>query len=219
MTDWSVTQIDYIAGYGSSQSRSRKDAPSPRRHVWAGVVTARQDAAERTREALLDAGYRLADRMGLAAMSVNFIVEEAGVSKGTFFHHFPDRTSYLLALHREFHDRINSELSSFTELAPGRERLEQISEGYLAACSRDRGVRALLLEARAVPAIVDAVRKNNTTIAELVEEDFRAMGWRQPLSSARLWLGLVVEAALIELEVPDSGQPNREALRQFLNRD
>jgi AcrR family transcriptional regulator len=66
----------------------------------------RKEAMARTREALIDAGLRLAESTGLSGLSVNLIVADAGVAKGTFFHHFGDRASYLLALHREFHERL-----------------------------------------------------------------------------------------------------------------
>ena len=51
----------------------------------------RKEAMAKTRESLIDAGLRLAERTGLAGLSVNLIVGEAGVAKGTFFHHFGDR--------------------------------------------------------------------------------------------------------------------------------
>ena len=69
-------------------------------------MTTRQERAAATREHLVDAGLRLAEDTGLAGMSVNLIVEKAGVAKGTFFHHFTDRAGFLVAVHREFHDRL-----------------------------------------------------------------------------------------------------------------
>ena len=51
----------------------------------------RQQRAAATREQLIAAGLSLAERTGLAGMSVNQIVAEAGVAKGTFFHHFREK--------------------------------------------------------------------------------------------------------------------------------
>ena len=97
----------------------------------------------RTRQALVDSGLRLADRVGLTNLSVNLVVQEAGVAKGTFFHHFGDRASYLLALHREFHDRLAEQIQeAITGLPPGRRRLIAGANAYLDGCLRDRGVRA-----------------------------------------------------------------------------
>ena len=64
----------------------------------------RVQAAARTRENLLQAGLALAERLGLEGLSVNAVVNAAVVSKGTFFNHFRDRVSYLVALHRRYHD-------------------------------------------------------------------------------------------------------------------
>jgi AcrR family transcriptional regulator len=177
----------------------------------------RQAAAARTRERLIEAGLRLAERTSLGAMSINMLVAEAGVSKGSFFHHFGDRTNYLLALHRGFHDQLLAEIRDATnDLDPGRERLEIASGTYLDVCLRDRGVRALLLEARSEPPIADEVRARNAANAALVEEDFRAIGWDNPLVSARLWVALVAEAALIEHDAGGRNGAVRNSLLQFL---
>ena len=71
--------------------------------------TLRTIAAERTRGKLIETGLELAEELGLEGLSVNAVVAGAGVSKGTFFHHFPDRTAYLVALHRRFHDALADE--------------------------------------------------------------------------------------------------------------
>ena len=113
-------------------------------------MTRRQASAIRTREILIETGLRLAERTSLAGLSINLLVEEAGVAKGTFFHHFGDRPAYLLALHREFHSRIFAGIfDAIDGMDPGAGRLLATSRTYLDACLRDRGVRAFLLEARA----------------------------------------------------------------------
>lgn len=183
-------------------------------------MATRKENAERTREELISAGLRLAERTGLSGMSVNLLVREADVSKGSFFHHFGDRASYLLALHRGFHERLLAEIQEpIATLPPGRRRLLAGSATYLDACLRDRGVRALLLEARAEAPIAAEVLKRNEENAKLCRADFQAMGWRHPLESARLWVGLVAEAALIELGAGTRKPAVRAALKQFLGEE
>lgn len=178
--------------------------------------TSRQEAAARTRTALIDAGLRLAERTGLGGLSINLLVDEAQVSKGTFFHHFGDRASYLLALHREFHDRLLSEIDRATSsLPPGRERLMVSATTYLDGCLRDRGVRALLPEARADPIIAEEIGVRNASTAKLVREDFKAMGWPHPLECAQLWVGMTAEAALLELKAGRRSSAVRAALASF----
>jgi TetR/AcrR family transcriptional repressor of nem operon len=179
-------------------------------------MTTRQASAARTRIALIDAGLRLAERTGLAGLSINLLVEAAQVSKGTFFHHFGDRASYLLALHREFHDRLLSDIERVTSnLAPGRERLMSSATTYLDGCLRDRGVRALLLEARADPVIAEEIGARNASTAKLVQADFTAMGWTHPLECAQLWVGMTAEAALMELKTGRRSSAVRSALARF----
>lgn len=177
----------------------------------------RQQRAAATREHIVDAGLRLAERTGLTGMSVNLIVEEAAVAKGTFFHHFGDRGGFLLALHREFHDRLFAEITEAVDgLPPGRERLLTAAGAYLDGCLRHRGIRALLLEARAEPLIADAIAERNQQASQLITPDFTAIGWVHPTAGAALWNGLVVEAALLELASGHRRPEIRNALAQFL---
>jgi TetR/AcrR family transcriptional regulator, transcriptional repressor for nem operon len=180
-------------------------------------MTRRQAAANRTREVLIETGMRLAERTSLAGLSINLLVEEAGVAKGTFFHHFRDRSGYLVALHREFHSRIFAEVFSvIANMEPGAERVLAASSTYLDACLSERGVRALLLEARAERAIIQEIRSRNRTTAEYFKTDFQAMNLPHPYESTLLWIGLVVEAALTEFDA-DGRQPAlRAAMAGFL---
>ncbi|MQY29948.1 TetR/AcrR family transcriptional regulator [Nocardia aurantia] len=178
----------------------------------------RQDAAARTRSALIDSGLRLAERVGLAGLSVNALVEELGVAKGTFFHHFGSRAGYLLALHREFHDRLEAEIAAaMAGVAPGRERLLAGTAAYLEACLRDRGVKALLLEARAEPLIADEVNARNAHNAAVARPDFEALGRPHPHEAAQLWIGMIAEAALLELHAGRRRPAVRAALADYLH--
>lgn len=185
--------------------------------LMATQPTRRQLAATQTRERLIDTGLQLAERTPLSELSVNVLVAAADVSKGTFFHHFGDRANYLRALHNHFHERVLEEITdAIGELPPGRERLLLGARTYLDACLRHRGVRAFLLEARAERVIVEAVAARNATNAKLCTADFRAMGWPHPADCARLWIGLVAEAALVELEHGKRRPALRAAVGAFL---
>lgn len=174
-------------------------------------------AAERTRETLLTKGLELAEQTTLEGLSVNALVEFAGVSKGTFFHHFGDRGSYLVALHRRFHDAIHAEILARTEgLEPGRERLALGSATYLDACLRQRGVKAVILEARGSHLVRDEVLRRNAVTVDLVRTDFAALGWKHPRQAAQLWVAMNAEAALVELERGRRDNATREAIRLFV---
>ncbi|HTY29208.1 MAG TPA: TetR/AcrR family transcriptional regulator [Mycobacterium sp.] len=179
--------------------------------------TGRKAAAAETRAKLIDTGLRLAERTGLSGLSVNLLVDEAGVSKGNFFHHFGDRASYLLAVHREFHDRIAERIDRGVEgMAPGRDRLLTGARVYLDTCLEQRGVRALLLEARAEPAVAGEITRRNAEFAAKGKSDFAALEHRHPLESAHLWIAMTVEAALLELARGSRARAVRAALEEFL---
>lgn len=179
----------------------------------------RQQRAAATRKQLTAAGLALAERTGLAGMSVNLIVAEAGVAKGTFFHHFRDRSEFLLALHTEFHDRTFAEIQeTIAGMAPGRDRLLATANAYLDQCLTHRGVRALLLEARVEPAIIKAIAARNKLVIQLTGPDFTAMGWTHPEPSAAMWNSAVVEAAILELDAGGHQPEIRAALAQFLHK-
>ncbi|MFI1916182.1 TetR/AcrR family transcriptional regulator [Nocardia sp. NPDC020380] len=181
--------------------------------------TQRAAAAARTREALIAAGFRLAEDTPLQKLSANVVVAEAGVSKGTFFHHFPTRADYLVALHASFHDRLEQEITeAIGALPPGTDRLIEGSAVYLDVCLRDRGVRALLAEARAEPGVVAAAQQRSEQTAELCVADFEQLAATQPRESARLWVRLVAEVALLEVAAGGRVDTLRIALTEFVRR-
>lgn len=184
--------------------------------VSSASVGARRAAAERTRARLIEAGLALAEVTGLEGLSVNALVATAGVSKGTFFHHFVDRASYLVAVHRSFHDAIAAQvLTVAATLAPGDDRLARSAAVYLDFCLAHRGVRALILEARGSLLIQDEVRARSQASAEVVAVDFIALGWSEPQRVAQLWVAATAECALIELELGHPDPAARDTLQRL----
>ena len=177
------------------------------------VANKRVAAALQTRANLIETGLVLAEELGLEGLSVNAVVASAGVSKGTFFHHFPDRVSYLVALHRRFHDVLFDEMMSVIgEMTPGKDRLAAAAATYLDGCLRDRGVKALLLEARGHLPIADEVTRRNRMSVDVVAADFGVLGAQHPRASARLWIAATAECALMELELGRRDTAARSAL-------
>jgi AcrR family transcriptional regulator len=182
-------------------------------------MTTRAAAAERTREALLDAGLEIAEQHGLAAMSVNRVVAAAGVAKGTFYVHFPDRGAFLGALHERFHAQVAAAVGEAMQpLPPGPERLRAGMETYLDLCLRHNGVKALLLEARNDPSLADQVAMRSQTFVDRAEPDLRAMGWPDPASAARLVVAMSAELSVAETTGGTEDAAGRAALWAFLDR-
>ncbi|GEE01639.1 TetR family transcriptional regulator [Gordonia spumicola] len=67
-----------------------------------GVRTKRTRDPEGARAQLLASGVRLFERRGYAATSVQAIVEDAGLTKGAFYHHFGSKEDLLKRVHDEF---------------------------------------------------------------------------------------------------------------------
>jgi hypothetical protein len=121
--------------------------------------------------------------------------------------------SYLVALHRRFHDVLFDEMmSAIGDIAPGKDRLAAAADTYLDACLRDRGVKALLLEARGHLPIAEEVTRRNRMSVDVVVADFEALGALHPRQSARLWVAATAECALMELELGRRDPAAREAL-------
>ena len=132
-------------------------------------------------------------------LSVNAVVDAAGVSKGTFFHHFRDRVSYLVALHRRFHDVLFEEVDSvIRDMPPGRDTPRRGRPRVSGQLPAHRGVKALLLEARGLLPLQEEVLRRNGMIVDLVAADFDALGWPHPRAVGRLWIAATAECALVE---------------------
>jgi TetR/AcrR family transcriptional repressor of nem operon len=113
------------------------------------AAEASTEVGHKTYEALLEAGVRVAEREGLAGLSVNRVVAEAGVAKGTFYVHFVDREAFVDALHARFHARVRQAAAAATAgIPPGAGRIVAGVEAYLDVCLADRAIKALALEAR-----------------------------------------------------------------------
>jgi AcrR family transcriptional regulator len=170
-----------------------------------------------TRERLLDAGLQLAHATALSALRVDGIIGAAGVAKGTFYVHFKTREEFLTALHRRFHDELAQGIERAVQtMSCGVHRLLRGSLAYLDGCCERHAVKAMLLGSRTEPAIQDAVSTQNARFAALAEEEFAAMKWPAPPQAARLWVGMVAEAAVAEADAGRKLPQLRQALKHFL---
>ena len=171
----------------------------------------------RTREALLTAGVAVAERGGLSGLSVNRVVAEAGVAKGTFYVHFDDREAFIDALHARFHDRVQEAVAAATAGTPaGAERILRGVEAYLDVCLADRAIKALALEARAEATLSPSMSARHERFVATAVPSFKAMGWPDAGAAAQLLAAMTSEVAIRELEAGRRLPGARRALRRFL---
>jgi AcrR family transcriptional regulator len=173
-----------------------------------------------TREALLDAGVVVAEEKGLGGLSVNQVVAQAGVAKGTFYVHFADRAAFVDALHERFHARVAEAVAAATEgMEPGGERIVAGAEAYLDVCLANRGVKALALEARSDPALVSSMAARHERFALVAVPDLKAMGWPDARAAAFLLAAMTQEVSVRELDARRRLPAARRSLRRFLGLD
>ncbi|HEY1834000.1 MAG TPA: TetR/AcrR family transcriptional regulator [Solirubrobacteraceae bacterium] len=173
--------------------------------------------SQRTRAQLLDAGVAVAGQEGLAGLSVNRVVAEAGVAKGTFYVHFADREAFVDALHARFHERVEEALAKATAgTEPGAERLLKGIEVYLDVCLEDRAVKALALEARTDAALTASMSERHERAAATTIPSLKAMGWSDPKAASLLLAAMTAEIAILELDAGRRQPGARRALRRFL---
>ena len=183
----------------------------------ATTTAAAPRTARRTHEALLAAGVAVAEREGLAGLSVNRVVAEAGVAKGTFYVHFADREAFIDALHAAFHERVQRAVAEATSSTPpGAERLVRGAEAYLDVCLAERAIKALALEARSESALTDSMSVRHDRFAASAIPSFRAMGWPDARTAAQLLAAMTSEIAIRELEAGRRLPAARRSLRRFL---
>lgn len=177
-------------------------------------------AGQRTRQALLDAGVAVADRHGLGGLSVNRVVAEAEVAKGTFYVHFDDRDAFVDALHERFHADVEQAVAAAVgETPPGAERIVAAVDAYLNVCIEDRAVKALALEARSDPALSATMATRHERFAAAAVPSFKAMGWPDAPAASQLLAAMTAEIAIRELDAGRRLPAARRSLRRFLGLD
>lgn len=73
---------------------------------------------DRTRQALIDAGQHLIAKSSLSAVSIDEIVAEAKVAKGTFYNHFVDKDELFTAIVDSVREQVHSRIIKETEDLP-----------------------------------------------------------------------------------------------------
>jgi TetR/AcrR family transcriptional regulator, transcriptional repressor for nem operon len=172
------------------------------------------------RNALLDAGQRLLATEDLARISVNAIVAEAGMAKGSFYQHWPSRSEYVRALHARFHDRlIESIEAAMAGIPPGRDRIAAGVTTYLDGCLAQSATKALLVQSRTEAGLSDLVAARNASAAATLKPDLDALGWAPAEPIAALLVAAIAEVALVELEVGQRDDELRLGLLRLASRE
>ena len=149
------------------------------------VANKRVAAAQQTRANLIETGLVLAEELGLEGLSVNAVVAGRGRVERHVLPSLPGPgvlsgrpsppVSRRAVRRGDGGDRATSHRARTDSAAAART--------YLDGCLRDRGVKALLLEARGHLPIADEVTRRNRMNVDVVAADFAALGWTHPARS------------------------------------
>jgi AcrR family transcriptional regulator len=172
-----------------------------------------------SRLALLKAGLSLAEKGGLAALSVNEVVRQAGLAKGTFYVHFSTRDDFLAALHDQFHSELEASIDHAVSGSDRPEdRLRRGIAAYLDGCLAASGVKTLLQDVRSETSIMRQVRQRDRAFADRIAAALHGLGWPLADECGRLFVAMIASTAVAELDAGEQLPALRRALFFLLHR-
>jgi AcrR family transcriptional regulator len=157
-----------------------------------------EERSEKSKQHILDAALKLFSHNGYGATSVRDIAEEAKLSKGNVYHHFPDKETIFRALLDRYFQLMSQPEFPFNQaLASGTfpENLENIGQAVREVV-RDYREYALLIYVDVVEFDGTHIRKFYENMAERFASFIKAAGMEDELQ-ARLASGLSPVSAVM----------------------
>lgn len=158
---------------------------------------------QETRERILATALRLFAQRGYAAVSVEEIAQEAGVTKGAVYHWFADKDDIGRELQHDLYERLSSD--SARAFAPDDDVVENMTRAfhtYLALLGDLGEARFFLRDAWVIPELDEAGRRDHEDAVALVRRVIAGATARGELVAldadalARVLLGVFAEATL-----------------------
>jgi AcrR family transcriptional regulator len=175
-------------------------APKPQR--------LRDAQASATRDALLAAARGLFARRGYAQVSVDEIVQAAGLTKGALYHHFEDKRQLFRGVVEQVQRQIRERLrAAAAGVADPHARLRAACHAYLDACTEDEVGRIVVLDSPAVLGWDAWCKINREYGLGFFVEQLAALGRdeRAAESSAQMLLGALDVAGRVIAQAGDRG--------------
>jgi AcrR family transcriptional regulator len=180
----------------------------------------RAEQVAQTRAALTAAGRSLFGERGFAATSVEDLAQEARVTTGALYHHFPTKKALFESVFEQLHVELLSESAA---AAAGSEagvaQLLRGSEAFLDAVLRPDIARILIIDAPSVLGIarfteLDERHAVGATVS-VIEAAVRAgvLAVDDPETVARLWMGVLTRGGLLIASSADPAVTRDEVAR------
>jgi AcrR family transcriptional regulator len=157
-----------------------------------------EERSEKSRQQILDSALKLFSHRGYGATSVRDVAEEAGLSKGNVYHHFPDKESIFRALLDRYFQVMSAPEFPFNRaLASGSfpENLENIGQAVRQVV-RDYREYALLIYVDVVEFDGSHIRRFYENMAERFQSFIKSSGMEGELE-AKLADGLSPVSAVM----------------------
>lgn len=161
-----------------------------------------QSRARATVDAALEAAARIVRREGLAGLNTNRIAERAGISVGTLYGYFPDKTAILVALARRILREDQAAMFAAVESASPGNTVRAVVRALVARHRTDSGLRRAVMSVHLGEGLgdehSDGVERFIAALAE--RRDLSRLGALRLFVATRAALG--VARALVEEKKP-----------------
>lgn len=160
----------------------------------------RQERSRRRVEQILEAARALIHEKGCAGLKIGDIAESAGVTAGSIYQYFDNKSAIVAALARavadEQYQRLEEAFSEdLAELDSLVERCDALIEAYYDLYRTDPVVRDIWLGSAADKAIREIDAEDNARVVELLFERSKHLFPKKHLSTARRRMALFVKFA------------------------
>ena len=200
------------------KSRRQQAAPAPE------VAPRRVPMQERARQrvdGILDAAAHVFDEVGYEAATTNAIAARAGVSIGSIYQFFPNKSALLNALAARYRDEVRVLFQRMTgpgvERLPLRDSLGQLIDAVVQLHRTRPGYRAMMQVARSTPERIAGVEQLNALFERRVSEILAVRAPRLSPEDREIAAGVAVHTvdALMLLAAKRSGTSGARVVTQI----